>query len=175
MLGVVDFFFPLDSKSECEIWREMLLRLSGNAMVNGVLLLSVECWAETIPWGAASHLGPKLSPNPVSLPLTGLNPAGNANMFCHIALRPHSVSQLSIPEVWQQPVQARVHGRSARSIGGVGFQGEVQQETRHWGIRSRTRQIPLSLLCLKSGFDLQLFPSFSWRPARAWSCWSSPR
>lgn len=59
----------------------MLLRLSSNATVYGVLLLCVECWAETIPWGAASHLGPKLSPNPVSLPLIGLNPAGNANIF----------------------------------------------------------------------------------------------
>lgn len=36
-----------------------------------------------------------------------------------------------VPEVWQQPVEARVHCRSARGVGGVGLQGQVQQEARH--------------------------------------------
>lgn len=41
----------------------------------------------------------------------------------------HTVS--FVPEVWQQPVEARVHRRSAGGVGGVGLQGQVEQETRH--------------------------------------------
>lgn len=59
--------------------------------------------------------------------LTGLNPLKNS-----LTLNP--IVCLFNPEVWQQSVEAGVHRGSPRSIGGVGLQGEVQQEARDRGL-----------------------------------------
>lgn len=163
------------NKDECLKCREMMPPLSINATVY-VLLLSVECWAETISWGTASHLRPNLFRNPISLSLIGLNPPGNATMSCNITLRPHSVPQLSIPEIWQQSVEARVHRWSARSVSGVGFQGKVEQKTRNRGIDSKAYNLQPFLIWVRTpALTFGCFVSFSWRPVRAQSCWSSLR
>lgn len=47
----------------------------------------------------------------------------------------HTVSL--IPEVREQPIEARVHSGSARGVGGLGLQGQVEQETRHRGTKHR--------------------------------------
>lgn len=45
----------------------------------------------------------------------------------------HTVSRLSVPEVWQQSVEAWVHCGSARGDSGVGLQGQIKQKARHRG------------------------------------------